>query len=197
LPCRGEAGAFTRRPELTADRSSQQTGAHNKPGPTTKKSSASPILSVDGGYSPSTVAISHQIPAPSVRFIFFSQNTRSYDDFPYRPVFLYKPVFARHLGERGPPVRPPSSPRSRLCHWARRQQAKQQDYLPDSFEFSPEKSLSRSSRTPMRDLFGDSIAGFGEIHEGVRDDVLEIRDFSGHRSKYTEKCPVARQQDRE
>jgi hypothetical protein len=44
----------------------------------------------------------------------------------------------------------------------------------------------------MRDLFGDSIAGFREIHEGVRDDVLEIRDFSGHRSKYTEKCPVAR-----
>ncbi|MFB6279533.1 MAG: hypothetical protein ABEK75_08500, partial [Salinibacter sp.] len=64
-------------------------------------------------------------------------------------------------------------------------------YLPDSFEFSPEKSHGRSSRTPMRDLFGDSIAGFGEIHEGVRDDVLEIRDFSGHRSTYTEKCLVA------
>jgi hypothetical protein len=65
------------------------------------------------------------------------------------------------------------------------------NYPPDSFEFSPEKSLGRSSRTPMRGLFEDSIAGFGEIHEGVRDDVLEIRDFSGHRSKYTEKCPVA------
>jgi hypothetical protein len=45
----------------------------------------------------------------------------------------------------------------------------------------------------MRDLFGDSIAGFGEILSRAQNDVLEIRDFSGHRSKYTEKCPVASQ----
>ncbi|MCS3662354.1 hypothetical protein [Salinibacter ruber] len=36
-------------------------------------------------------------------------------------------------------------------------------YLPDSFEFSPEKSLGRSSRTPMRDLFGIALPDPGRF----------------------------------
>ncbi len=62
-----------------------------------------------------------------------------------------------------------------------------------SLELRPEKSLGRSSRIPtaVGNLSGHRIAEFGEIRKGVRDDVPEIRDFSGHRSITRENCSVA------
>jgi len=47
----------------------------------------------------------------------------------------------------------------------------------------PEKSLGRSSRTPMRDLFGYSIAEFGEILSQAQNDMPRMWDFSGRNSK--------------
>jgi hypothetical protein len=40
----------------------------------------------------------------------------------------------------------------------------------------------------MRNLFGQGTAEFAEIREGFRDDVPEIRDFSGHRLIIGENC---------
>jgi hypothetical protein len=43
----------------------------------------------------------------------------------------------------------------------------------------------------MRDLFAHRVAEFGEIRESIRDDMPEIRDFSGHRPISDENGPVS------